>query len=180
MTFLKDGRHFIWASERDGWLHLYLYRIDGKLINQITEGTFEIDQLCFVDEKNRKIYYTSTEVSPLERHLYVIDFKGLNKKKLSVEAGWHNVDFSPSGSFYIDNHSTITRPPKWKLYSYTGKFIRTLVDNPDDILAGYDKGEVTFEVVETSDGVKLNAWMIKPANFDSSVKINFCSPVLML
>ncbi|CUS80437.1 dipeptidyl-peptidase-4 [Candidatus Kryptonium thompsonii] len=170
LTFLKDGRHFIWASERDGWLHLYLYRIDGKLINQITEGTFEIDQLCFVDEKNRKIYYTSTEVSPLERHLYVIDFKGLNKKKLSVEAGWHNVDFSPSGSFYIDNHSTITRPPKWKLYSYTGKFIRTLVDNPDDILAGYDKGEVTFEVVETSDGVKLNAWMIKPANFDSTRK----------
>lgn len=170
LTFFKDGRHFLWASERDGWLHFYLYRIDGKLVNQITKGEFEIDQLCYVDEKNRKIYYTSTEVSPLERHLYVIDFKGTNKKRLTSEPGWHNIDFSPSGRFYIDNHSTITKPPKWKLYDNMGKLIRTLVDNPDDILAGYDKGEVTFEIVETSDGVKLNAWMIKPANFDSTKK----------
>jgi dipeptidyl-peptidase-4 len=170
LTFLNDKRHFIWASERDGWLHLYLYRIDGKLLNQITKGEFEIDQLCFIDERNGKIYYTSTEVSPLERHLYVINFKGTQKKRLTLESGWHNVEFSPSGKFFIDNYSTITKPPKWKLYDYTGKFIRTLVDNPDDILAGYDKGEVTFEVVETSDGVKLNAWMIKPANFDSTKK----------
>jgi dipeptidyl-peptidase 4 len=83
LTFLNDGKHFIWASERDGWLHLYLYRIDGKLVNQITVGEFEVDQLCFVDEKNRKIYYTSTEVSPLERHLYVIDFNGRNKRRLT-------------------------------------------------------------------------------------------------
>ncbi len=170
LTFLNDKRHFIWASERDGWLHLYLYRVDGKLVNQITKGEFEIDQLCYIDERNGKIYYTSTEVSPLERHLYVINFKGTQKKRLTLESGWHNVEFSPSGRFFIDNYSTITKPPKWKLYDYTGKFIRTLVDNPDDILAGYDKGEVTFEVVETSDGVKLNAWMIKPANFDSTKK----------
>lgn len=170
LTFLNDKRHFIWASERDGWLHLYLYRVDGKLVNQITKGEFEIDQLCYIDERNGKIYYTSTEVSPLERHLYVINFKGTQKKRLTLESGWHSVEFSPSGRFFIDNYSTITKPPKWKLYDYTGKFIRTLVDNPDDILAGYDKGEVTFEVVETSDGVKLNAWMIKPANFDSTKK----------
>jgi len=170
LTFLNDGKHFIWASERDGWLHLYLYRIDGKLVNQITVGEFEVDQLCFVDEKNRKIYYTSTEVSPLERHLYVIDFNGRNKRRLTAESGWHSVNFSPTGVYYIDNHSTITKPPKWKLFDYRGKFIRTLVDNPDDVLAGYEKGEITFEVVETSDGVKLNAWMLKPANFDSTKK----------
>ncbi len=170
LIFLKDGKHFIWASERDGWFHIYLYRTDGKLVNQITKGEFEVDQICFVDEKNEKIYYTSTEVSPLERHLYVIDFKGKNKKRLTTESGWHNPDFSPSGEFYINNYSNITRPPVWELYDNSGKFIRTLVDNPKDILTGYDKGEVTFETIETSDGVKLNAWMIKPANFDSTKK----------
>ncbi len=170
LIFLKDGKRFIWASERDGWLHIYLYGTDGKLINQVTKGEFEIEEICFVDEKSEKIYYTSTEVSPLERHLYMIDFKGRNKKQLTTEKGWHNPDFSPTGKFYIDNYSTITQSPKWKLYNKDGKFIRTLVDNPDDILVGYDKGEVTFEVVETSDGVKLNAWMIKPANFDSTKK----------
>lgn len=170
LFFLKDGKHFIWASERDGWFHIYFYGIDGKLINQITKGEFEVDQICFIDEKNGRIYYTSTEVSPLERHLYVIDFKGRNKKRLTKESGWNNPDFSPSGKFYINNYSNITRPPVWELYDNTEKFIRTIVDNPKDILAGYDKGEVTFETVETSDGVKLNAWMIKPANFDSTKK----------
>jgi dipeptidyl-peptidase-4 len=80
LKFLKDGKRFIWSSERDGFLHLYLYDMEGNLMNRVTEGNWEVDKLISVDEENDIVYYTSLERSPLNKDLYSIKIDGSGKK----------------------------------------------------------------------------------------------------
>jgi len=94
LIYLKDGKNFIHSSERDGYNHLYLYNMNGKLVRQITNGKWEVSNFIGFDEKADVLYYMSTEVSPLERHLYSISSKGKSKKRLTTEAGTHSVNMS--------------------------------------------------------------------------------------
>ncbi|RYE19597.1 MAG: S9 family peptidase, partial [Sphingobacteriales bacterium] len=123
-------------------------------------------------------YFTSTEVSPLERHLYRIDLKGKNKKQLSSGSGTHNVNMSPDYSYYLNYFSKVGTPVVVSLHSLPdGKQIKVLQDNAKlrETLANYDLGKQEFISIKTPDGTTLNGWMIKPANFDPNKKY----PVLM-
>ena len=110
LTYLNDGKHFIISSEKSGFKHLYLYSIKGKLIRQITKGDWEVKDFLGFDENNNCLYYTSTEVSPLEKHFYRIALSGKNKKKLSTSNGVNLINMSTDYQYYINFHSNEKKP----------------------------------------------------------------------
>lgn len=172
LVFLKDGQHFLWSSEKDGWRHLYLYNMQGKLVEQLTKGSWEVTAFYGVDEKNGLVFYQAAETSPLQRHVYSVDLKGKNKKQLSKEEGWNTADFSSTFDYYELIHSTANTPPTFAVYDRKGKLIRTLEDNQNlrKLQQEYGVSPVEFFDFATSEGVNLKGYMIKPADFDKNRK----------
>ena len=171
LTYLKDGQRFIFTSERTGYKHAYLYRMDGTLIRPITQGNWEMSSLLGVDEERDLLYYLSTEESPLQRQLYVINLKGKQKRQLSEEPGTHEVEFSPDLSYYLDTYSSIEHPPVVRLHQApSGKVVRTLEDNQalQEQLTNYTLGTYEFITVPIADTLSLNGYLIKPHDFDST------------
>ena len=170
LTFLKDGSGFIWTSEQDGYNHIYLYGMDGKLKKQITEGDFEVTAFYGIDEDAGKLYFQSAEVSPLERHIYSINLDGRKKKKLSDEAGTHGAQFSRTFDYYVDSYSSANAPNTSIVYNEKGKKVRVIEDNQafKERMKGYVTSPVEFFSFETSEAVSLNGYMIKPPDFDES------------
>ena len=174
--FLKDGKHFTWLSERDGWNHLYICDDKGSC-EQITKGNWEVTTVYGIDEAKGKIYYQSTEESPLERHIYSIDMKGKNKKRLDTEKGWNEATFNPTFDLYTLNHSTINSPSTYTVFDNTGKKIKDLEDNAAlrKKIPEYAATKVEFFEFKTSENVSLNGWTIKPRKMEAGKKY----PVLM-
>lgn len=175
--FLEKSGDLIWMNERSGFYHIYRYGRDGKLKSTITEGAFEVGEILGVDEENDRIYYTSTEVSPKERHLYVSNLKGKKKKRLSKEEGYHAFTVSSKFNYFVDSYSTASQPEITELKNSKGESLKTLVDNKElaDKLDNLDIKDVEYYDFTTSDGVQLNGYMIKPPDFDPNKKY----PVLM-
>jgi dipeptidyl-peptidase-4 len=173
--FLSDG--FIWSSDRDGYQHFYLYGYDGSLKAQLTKGEFDDDALVYVDEPQQTLYFTSAKESPLERHLYSVKFDGTDLKKLTSEPGTHSATFSPDGSLYSHTYSSVSAPPKFYLRKKDGSLVRELENNAalEKTLSDYAMGKVQFLTFQNPSGISLNAWLLLPANFDSTKKY----PVLM-
>ncbi|TAE71726.1 MAG: S9 family peptidase [Bacteroidetes bacterium] len=171
-TFPESVKEFFWISEIDGFSHLYRYDYTGKLLGQITKGNFEVTQVVNIDVKKKMVYYVSTEVSPLERHLYSIGFDGKNKKQLTKTAGVHYINFSPNASFYIDRFSNTTTPTTVALWDTKGKKIQDLELNKatQEHLQKYVYFPRELVNFTTSDGQKLDAYIIKPLNFDANKK----------
>jgi dipeptidyl-peptidase-4 len=169
LTFLKNGS-FIWPSERDGYRHLYLYKNDGTLLNQITKGKWEVESFYGVDEKTDDVYYSSTEVSPLERQIYKIQLDGKNKHRLTTILGTHTANFSPSCQYFLDTYSNISTPPKIALLNSDGNILSVIEENSISALDDIQLGKTTFLSFTTADGVQLNASIMKPADFDSTKK----------
>ena len=168
ITFLRDGEHFAWRSTRDGWGHLYLYRNDGTFVRQLTEGEWDVTDFHGIDEADGQIYVTTTAASSRERHLYRIPLAGGAPVKLTSEAGWHSVDLSRDFDYFIDTHSTSTSPATTSLYRTDGELVSVLVDNAAlrQRLASYDLPAVEFMTVPAADGTPLNAYLVKPRDFD--------------
>jgi len=101
MTMTDDGQYFIINSEKDGWNHLYLYDINGKFINQITKGEWDVTDFIGIDSKTNTVYYQSAEESPLHRAVYSIKTDGSKKKKLSEKKGVNRAVFSNGFKYYI-------------------------------------------------------------------------------
>lgn len=177
LQYLADNKSFITTSEQNGFKHVYHYDMNGKLIRQITDGAWEVTNLVGVDEKNKKIYFESTEVSPLERHLYVINLNGTGKKRLSTQVGSYSTNMSPDFKYYISNHSTASKPLQVSLHDASGKTIKVLETNEElqNRLAQFDLGKKEFFSFNTVDGTSLNGYLIKPADFDENKQY----PVLM-
>ncbi len=177
LQYLEDGKTFIRTSEQDGFKHIYHHTLDGSLIRQITMGNWEVTSMVGVDEKAKKIYFISTEVSPLERNFYVIGLDGKGKKSLSPAKGTHTINMSPDHRFYIDYYSTASSPLTITLNEASGKQIKLLEDNErlKSSLASFSLGEKEFFTFPTVDGTSLNGYLIKPKDFDPAKKY----PVLM-
>lgn len=168
LVYLKDGKSFIMPSERSGNKHLYLFGIDGKLIQQITQGNFDVVSFIGIDEKTGLVYYTSTEVSPLERHVYSIDLKGKKKTRLTTEPGTHNINMSNDFQFYIATHSDANRPAVYRLYRVKGNsLIKPLEENRSlaEAAKTYGFAAKEFFTFKTVDGTELNGYMLKPQDF---------------
>lgn len=178
LTYLADGKSFIMSSEKDGYKHLYQYDMSGREVRKITSGNWEVDNFYGIDESSNTLYFTSTEIASIERHLYSISLDGKVKKKLSVDRGVNSANFSPDFKYFILNNSASNSPLKVSLYrSANAQLVKVLEDNADlrARLSGYTISPKEFTVIKTADGVELNSWMIKPANFDPNKKY----PLLM-
>jgi dipeptidyl-peptidase-4 len=172
LTFLKDNS-FIWTSEKDGYNHIYHYDRSGKLKKQITSGKWEVTSYYGFDEKSGMIYYQSVENGSINRDVYAIKVDGKSKVRLSSKSGTNSATFSPNFQFFINTYSSATSAPIYTLNdSKTGAVVKTIVSNEavEQKLAKYDVTPKEFFVLTTEKGQQLNAWMIKPKNFDATKK----------
>ncbi len=169
-------KNIVMMSERDGYNHLYLYTIGGNLVKQITKGDFEVKDFLGWDQNANVFYYTSNEESPLRTAVYKIDAKG-KKTKLSTRVGTNSAIFSHSMKYYINTYSSISTPTRITINNNQGKELKTLMDNAalKEKVARLNMPIKEFFTFTTSDGVKLNGWMMKPANFNPNRKY----PVIM-
>ena len=163
--WLKDGS-FIWASEHNGWEHLYHYSADGKLLRQITDGKWEVSSIQGVDEAKGYIYFTATEHSPIAPHAYRIKLDGSGLTRLTMTEGSHRPDLSPANNYFIDVWSDVNTPSQVRLYDTSGKLLRVVAENKVDALKQYRLGTPELLQVKTRDGFVMEAMMIKPPDFD--------------
>jgi dipeptidyl-peptidase 4 len=172
LTFLKDNS-FIWTSEKDGFNHIYLYDRNGKLKNQVTKGAWEVTSYYGFDDKTKTVFYQSTENGSINRDVYRIALDGKKKIRLTAQTGTNDATFSPNFQYFINNFRNATTPSVYTMNdAKTGKSIRTIVSNDalSQKLKPYDLPSKEFFVLTTPKGHKLNAWMIKPKDFDPAKK----------
>ena len=178
LKFLQDGKRFVWSSERSGYRHLYVYDLEGKELAQLTKGEWEVEAVNAVDENAGVIYFTATEKSPLERHLYRVGLDGSGFLRITKEAGTHAIGFptiaganaSIALTDFVDTYSNPLNPPRQDLVRADGSRIAAIHENNVAELAGYQLSPPEFLQVKSHDGVLLNASMIKPPNFDPQHK----------
>ncbi|MBP8157077.1 MAG: S9 family peptidase [Flavobacterium sp.] len=172
LTFLKDNS-FIWTSEKDGYNHIYLYDKTGKLKNQVTKGNWEVTAYYGFDEKTKTVFYQSVENGSIVRDVYRIGLDGKNKIKLSQQVGTNGATFSPNFEFFINSYSSVAQPTVYTLNSAKdGKQLQSIVDNNAlaEKIKKYNLPAKEFFELTTEKGHKLNAWMIKPKDFDATKK----------
>ena len=172
LTFLKDNS-FIWTSEKDGFNHIYLYDKTGKLKNQVTKGNWEVTNYYGFDEKSKTVFYQSVENGSTVRDVYKISLDGKAKVKLSNQIGTNSATFSPNFDFFINTYSSVTTPTSYTLNNAKdGKEVQSIVNNNDlsEKLKKYNLPTKEFFELTTEKGNKLNAWIIKPKDFDATKK----------
>jgi dipeptidyl-peptidase-4 len=177
LTFLADNS-FIWSSEKDGFNHLYHYDKSGTQISQITNGNWEVTNYYGLNEATKTIFYQSVENGSINRDIYSISLNGKNKKRLSSKTGTNAATFSPNFDFYITTFSDAKTPTIYTLNdAKSGKEVQVIRENTalSTRLEKYNLPSKEFFELQTDGGQKLNAWMIKPKNFDAKKKY----PVLM-
>ena len=167
LTFLDDNS-FIWTSEKDGFNHIYHYSFNGKLINQITKGNWEVTKYYGFNKEKKTIYYQSVENGSINRGVYSIGLDGTNKKLLSNNIGTNTAAFSRNLNYFINTHSSSETPPIFSLYSAEGEMIKVIKDNAplQEKLTNYKMSQKEFSTININ-GNDLNMWMIKPADFDA-------------
>lgn len=176
LTFLNDNS-FIWTSEQDGWNHIYHYSANGKLINQVTKGNWEVTAYYGYDAKTNRIFYQSTQDGSINRSVYSIGLDGSNPIKLNNKIGTNSAAFSPSYTYYINTFSNAETPTIYTLNNgKTRKEIKEILNNSFVLnkLKEYNIGKKEFSTITTKDGT-FNMWMIKPTNFNPNKKY----PLLM-
>ncbi|CAN5281647.1 S9 family peptidase [soil metagenome] len=171
LTWLDDGR-FVWSSERDGFNHLYLFDRAGKFVRQLTRGDWDVTSLEGVDRRGGWVYFTSTESGPAERQLYRVNLDGSGKRRISTEPGTHGISFNPDFSVYVDAWSRAGQPPVYTLRAANGAAIQVPEDNAALAARLREAGVQPLEFMQlpAADGTPLNAWIIKPPNFDRTKK----------
>jgi dipeptidyl-peptidase-4 len=177
ITFINSNNQFIIKSELDGYMHLYLYDINGDLIKQITSGEWDVDEFPGFDPDKGLLYYTSSEVSPLQRHVYSIKPDGSEKCRLTVKPGTNKPLFSNGFRYFVNYNTTADSPYYISVHNSSGEIMRVLEDNEvlKDKIKSYVFVKKEFIKVPVSEGLELNGYIMKPADFDESGKY----PLLM-
>jgi len=179
LTFLKKSPEFIWASMRDGWQHLYLYAMDGRLIRRLTAGNWCVDDfrgraIKWVDEEGRLLYFTATRDGPTSRKLYRVslaDGSCAEPQRITPEDGVHAITIAPGGRFILDQFTSSTQPPRVVLLGIDGSFGAYLLENrldehhPDAPYV-HTNSVPEFGVLAAADGLTLHYRLFKPAGFD--------------
>lgn len=166
-TWIDGGRHFLYLSERDGFQQLFLFARDGLLVRKVTPGAWDVLDVYGVDERADVVYFTGAGDGPLVRPIYRIGLDGKGLARISAEGGTHRARFNPTYTMYVDTHSRAGQPPVQTLHAADGRAIRTVSAN-SDLIEKLDALELTapeFLKVQVG-GVELNAYLIKPGDFD--------------
>jgi dipeptidyl-peptidase-4 len=180
LRFLKNSDRFLWASERDGFYHLYLYENDGTLVGQVTRGEWALrasasvfwlrQTIAHVDEKNDWVYFTSLEKSSIEKHLYRVRMDGSGMERLTDEDGTHRITFRPDGEFYLDSRSAIDRLPSLTLHRPGHDEMAVVSPGRPERLERFDLLPWELFTIRTGDGFAMPARMLKPRGFDPDTR----------
>ncbi len=168
VNFLSDKKNFILKSEKNGFMNLYKVNIYTKEIEPITTGQYDVADICYIDDKSGKIYFTAAQSEAYNRELLLVD-KNKKIKKLSGKVGTYTADFSATGKYYISSFSDTDTPTVYTVNDNTGKTLVVLEDNKDlkAVLSNYGKERKEFGKFKTSSGQDLNYWIIKPEKMES-------------
>ena len=172
-TPLGDDSGFIWISQPGNWDHLYLYDYDGKLVRRLTQGEFPVLQVVEVDTERRWVYFTGHDdrTRPYDRHLYRVSLDGGEHERLTDATGHHAATFSPSKEFFLDTHSSVTRPPVVELRRADGKLLQVLSKADVSALEQLHRQPPEEFVVKAADGeTDLYGVLYKPYDFDARRK----------
>jgi dipeptidyl-peptidase 4 len=177
LTFLEDGKTFLWMSDKDGFRHIYKYDMNGKEIAQLTKGNFDVTEIYGIDQKRAQIYYQTAEKSPIAREIRAIGLNGKGLRTLAAQVGVNDAQFSSSFDYFVLNNSTFNSPATYTVCDNNGKPQRVIEENKATkaLQQEYGAAPVSFFNFKTSENVTLNGWMLKPNNFDATKKY----PVLM-
>ena len=172
MVFTNGGRDIVWESERSGWNHLYLVSRDGEAVRPLTTGAFDVS-FRGVDTAAGFAYYSASPDNPTQSYLYRVSLDGRGRpERLSpADAGMHQYNIAPNWRYAVHSYSNAATPPTTDLVRLPDhRPLRTLVDNATlkRKVAGLGLRPPEFMQLDAGDGVKLNAWMIKPKDFDAS------------
>ncbi|MEL4254574.1 S9 family peptidase [Shewanella sp. ZOR0012] len=175
LHFLKQQSAFIWASERDGFNHLYLFDLKGKLKTQLTKGNWAVDELEYIDETAGWVYFTGRKDTPIEKHLYRVPLAGGKVERVSREAGMHDPVFADNQSVYLDYFNSLSQPPQISLHGDKGQHLAWVEQN--QVKAGhplYDYAglwqQPEFKELKAEDGQILQTRLFKPVPFDANKK----------
>jgi len=172
MRFLKDGRRFIWLSERSGWKNYYLYELGGKLLATLTNHPFEVAGISLVDEKAGCLYYRARSGdNPMKLQLHRVDLKGQKDKRLTNPAFSHTVNVAPNGKHFVDVAETHNVPPVTRLMETSGKAVAELArsDMTKFNELGFKKAEL-FKFKAADGRTELYGMLNFPSNFDPNKK----------
>ncbi|MGI2157001.1 S9 family peptidase [Shewanella baltica] len=175
LHFLKQQSAFIWASERDGFNHLYLFDLKGKLKTQLTKGEWAVDELEYIDETAGWVYFTGRKDTPIEKQLYRVPLAGGKVERVSKLAGMHNPVFADNQSVYLDYFNSLSQPPQISLHGDEGQQLAWVEQNA--VKQGhplYDYAGLwqipEFGELKAEDGQVLQTRLFKPVPFDASKK----------
>ena len=159
--------HILMASDRDGWMHLYLYNLNGQLLRQVESGPYEVSAVYGYDEKTGNTYYASHENGATDQRVWVARPNG-KKECLTRQAGWNSALFSKNYKYFVHTWSNLNTPDVVTLQSTDGKLLKTLIDNKalQERLSQYALGQRELFTLKTTEGIELNGWMVKPNGFD--------------
>ncbi|MEL6141365.1 MAG: DPP IV N-terminal domain-containing protein, partial [Bacteroidota bacterium] len=130
LTFLKNGKQFIWSSEKNGWRHIYLHSMNGKELGQVTGGNWDVTNFYGVDEENGRIYFQAAKRDPLQREVYTKSIQGKDLPRPLAEApGTNSANFSSTFDYFVLTHSTINQPATYQVMDGDGQLVRKIIDN---------------------------------------------------
>jgi dipeptidyl-peptidase-4 len=169
LHFLADQQHFIWASEKDSYKHLYLHKNNGELVRQLTKRNWVVDKIEAIDQKNELVYFTGRADTPTQRHLYMVGLAGGPITKITQRSGFHEISFSVDASVYVDSFSTTNTPQQVSLHKANGEQLTWLSENAIDDnhpLKPYQANWVkpTIASFRLEDGTELYYRLYKPQN----------------
>ncbi|MGE0352149.1 MAG: DPP IV N-terminal domain-containing protein [Gemmatimonadales bacterium] len=170
MSFPESTREFFWISDQDGWQHVYRYDYSGRLLNQVTRGPWSVTRIEGINPKSKTIYYSSTEVSPLQRQLYSIRYDGSRKTRLTRTRGTHRIDMSPNTMYYIDRWSATDQPQQVEMWATGKRMLQKIEDNAATSrwLETHAYSPTELFSFTTSDSVRIDGSLVKPPDFDST------------
>jgi len=170
LIFLKDNQHFLWRSDRDNWWQIYLYKINGELVRQVTHGEWEVEKIVGVAVNKNQIYFTANRETVLEKHLYRISLDGKNLQRLTSSNESHTVKMTPDLTHFVDYYSNANQPTKIRICNNHGDSLRTVEENEIVDLNIKQLPQKKFFTFDTEDGETLNAFMICPLKMDPAKK----------
>lgn len=182
LTFIDGGARFIWTSERSGFNHIYLYRKDGTLIRQLTDGEWMVAQTSrsgggvrAVDEAGKYVWFAGWTETPIEKHLYRVPLAGGEVERMTATGGWYDAWVAKDGSFFVENGQGPSRPPYTAIRSASGELLTYVTENALDAshpyfpyLEGHRPWK--FGTLETQNDTTLHYQIALPAGFDPARK----------
>ncbi|MBI5021574.1 MAG: S9 family peptidase [Ignavibacteriales bacterium] len=170
ITFLKNGKEFFIQSDKSGWMHIYHFSIDGKLINQVTDGKWAVANILYVDEEKKIIYFTARKEVTTNTDFYKINFNGKKLTRLTSGDYSHSVNISPKGKYFISTYSNISTPSCMAIFDNKGNEVRKIANSQTKEFNNYLISKSELFHVPSSDSYNLPVKWTLPINFDETKK----------